>query len=75
MTDKFKKTLLFDLDGVLNTYDGNYDKNFISPIKDGAYKLLKELSEDYNLSPSRITRIIQNGLEKVRNELKKQCLV
>ncbi|MCQ2958041.1 MAG: sigma-70 family RNA polymerase sigma factor [Candidatus Gastranaerophilales bacterium] len=38
-------------------------------------KKLKELSEDYNLSPSRITRIIQSGLEKVRNELKKQCLV
>jgi len=38
-------------------------------------KKLKELSEDYNLSPSRITRIIQNGLGKVRNELKKQCLV
>ena len=38
-------------------------------------KKLKELSDDYNLSPSRITRIIQNGLEKVRNELKKQCLV
>ena len=38
-------------------------------------KKLKDLSEDYNLSPSRITRIIQSGLEKVRNELKKQCLV
>jgi len=38
-------------------------------------KKLKELSDDYNLSPSRITRIIQNGLAKVRNELKKQCLV
>ena len=38
-------------------------------------KKLKELSADYNLSPSRITRIIQSGLEKVRAELKKQCLV
>ena len=38
-------------------------------------KKLKDLSADYNLSPSRITRIIQSGLEKVRNELKKQCLV
>lgn len=38
-------------------------------------KKLKDLSADYNLSPSRITRIIQNGLEKVRNELKKQGLV
>jgi len=38
-------------------------------------KKLKDLSVDYNLSPSRITRIIQSGLEKVRAELKKQCLV
>ena len=38
-------------------------------------KKLKDLSADYNLSPSRITRIIQSGLEKIRAELKKQCLV
>ena len=42
----FKKTILFDLDGVLNTYDGKYDKNYIPPIKDGAYKLIQELSQD-----------------------------
>ena len=44
-----KKTILFDLDGVLNTYDGRYDKNYIPPIKDGAYKLVKELSQDYKI--------------------------
>ena len=44
-----KKTILFDLDGVLNTYDGNYDKNYIPPIKDGAYNLIKELSQDYKI--------------------------
>ena len=37
-------------------------------------KKLKDLSSDYELSPSRITRIIQNGLEKVRAELKRQNL-
>ena len=49
MTDRFKKTILFDLDGVLNTYNGNYDKNCIPPIKDGAYELIKELSQDYKI--------------------------
>ena len=49
MAETFKKTILFDLDGVLNTYDGKYDKNNIPPIKDGAYKLIKELSEDYKI--------------------------
>lgn len=27
------KTILVDLDGVLNTYDGNYIENQIPPIK------------------------------------------
>ncbi len=49
MADKFKKTILFDLDGVLNTYVGKYDKNYIPPIKDGAYELIKELSQDYKI--------------------------
>ena len=33
-----KKTILFDLDGVLNKYDGNYDKAYIPPIKEGDYE-------------------------------------
>ena len=45
----FKKTILFDLDGVLNMYNGNYDENFIPPIKDGAYEFVKELSKDYKV--------------------------
>ncbi len=44
-----KKTILFDLDGVLNTCDGKYNENSIPPIKDGAYKLIKELSQDYKI--------------------------
>ena len=71
MADKFKKTILFDLDGVLNTYDGKYDKNNIPPIKDGAYKLIKELSEDYKIvifttrnSLIASKWIIENGLDE-----------
>lgn len=44
-----KKTILFDLDGVLNTYDGRYDENYIPPIKDGAYKLIKDLSKKFRI--------------------------
>ena len=40
-----KKTILIDLDGVLNTYTGNFDKDFIPPIKEGAFDFLKNLSE------------------------------
>ena len=46
---KFKKTILIDLDGVLNTYTGKYDDGFIPPIKDGAKEFLVELSRDYKI--------------------------
>lgn len=38
-------------------------------------KKLREISEEFNLSPSRISRIIQSGLNKIRKELVKQNLV
>ena len=44
-----KKTILIDLDGVLNTYTGNFDKDFIPPIRDGAFEFLKKLSEEYQI--------------------------
>ena len=36
-----RKTLLIDLDGVLNDYIGNYDKDFIPPIKVGVKEFWK----------------------------------
>ncbi len=39
-----KKTILIDLDGVLNTYNGNFDKDEIPPIKQGAKEFLADLS-------------------------------
>ena len=38
-------------------------------------KKLREISDEFNLSPSRISRIIQAGLNKVRKELVRQNLV
>lgn len=38
-------------------------------------KKLRELSEDFNISPSRISRIIQAGLNKIRKELEKNHLI
>ena len=42
-----KKTLLIDLDGVLNQYTGNFDKDHIPEIKHGAKEFLTKLSEKY----------------------------
>ena len=47
--NNFKKTILIDLDGVLNTYDGNFDENYIPPIKKGAFKFIKKLSAEYKI--------------------------
>ena len=45
----FKKTILIDLDGVLNEYTGSYDKNYIPPIKAGAKNFLELLSKSYEI--------------------------
>jgi len=41
--------LLIDLDGVLNNYHGNFDKNHIPEIKQGAYKFLERMSKKYSI--------------------------
>ena len=38
-------------------------------------KKLREMAEEYNLSPSRISRIIQSGLNKIKIELIRRKLV
>lgn len=44
-----KRKILLDLDGVLNTYIGNYDAEHIPPIKDGAIEFLQKLSENFEI--------------------------
>ena len=45
----YKKTLLIDLDGVLNQYDGKFDEKFIPPMKEGAKEFLQNLAKDYEI--------------------------
>ena len=47
--DEHKKLILLDLDGVINTYNGNFDKNFIPEIKEGAKEFLERLSKEYEI--------------------------
>ena len=70
MANSFKKTILIDLDGVLNNYAGNYDKNKISGIKEGAFEFLEKLSEKYIIKIFTVRNkmqvvkwILNNGLE------------
>lgn len=43
------KSLLVDLDGVLNTYCGSYIEGEIPPPKEGAEKFLEKLSQHFNV--------------------------
>ena len=57
-----RKTILIDLDGVLNTYDGNYSENYIPEVKKGAKEFIKKLNIDYDL----ILFTTRNSLEASR---------
>ena len=74
--NKFKKTILLDLDGVLNTYSGKFDEQVIPPIKDGAFEFIKNLSEDYKIkiftTRNRLLAsewIINNGLKEFVDDI------
>lgn len=44
-----KKTILIDLDGVLNEYTGNYQPNFIPSPAKGVRNFLSTLSKNFNI--------------------------
>ena len=71
MNSSFKKTILIDLDGVLNTYTGKFDENYIPPIKEGALEFIKDLSEQFKIKIFTTRNsllasewVIQNGLKE-----------
>lgn len=73
---KFKKTILIDLDGVLNTYDGNYRADYIHPIKNGAKDFLKNLYKNYEIKLFTTRNkllvakwLIENNLDKYINDI------
>ncbi len=57
-----RKTILIDLDGVLNNYDGKYDENNLPDIRLGAREFIEELNKDYDL----ILFTTRNSLEASR---------
>lgn len=60
------RTLLIDLDGVLNTYTGNFNPDFIPPIKDGAKEFLSNLVNNYEIKifTTRDKSLAQKWLEE-----------
>ena len=49
MNKFYKKRILIDFDGVLNNYTGNFNENYIPPIKEGALEFIQKLSEKFEI--------------------------
>lgn len=60
------KTVLLDLDGVLNTYKGEYDEHSIPQPQKDAEKFLEILSLEYKvvIFSTRNPKLIENWLKK-----------
>ncbi len=68
---KIKKTILIDLDGVLNYYDGKYNSDYIPPIREDAIDFIKKLSDSFEIKLFTARNlllaskwVIENGLEQ-----------
>jgi len=68
-TDKTKKTILLDLDRVLNNNQGDYDEDFIPEPKEGAEEFMKKLSEKYNVKIFTSRNIIPTSIWLINNNL------
>ena len=71
MTEKYKKVILIDLDGVLNNYNGNFDKDFIPEIKTGAREFLEKLSRDYEIKIFTTRNRLMSSKWLIQNKLDK----
>lgn len=67
----YKKVILIDLDGVLNTYDGTFDENVIPPIRKGAVDFLKKLSQKYKIKIFTTRKLMLASMWIIENRLEK----
>ena len=68
----YKKTILIDLDGVLNNYT-HYEENNIPSIKDGAKEFLQKLylSEEYEIILFTTRNLLLASKWLIKNEIDK----
>ena len=69
-----KPLILIDLDGVLNTYCGNYEPDHIPPIRKGAKEFIIKLAKKYSLKlfTNRNTKLAKKWL--IENKIDKYFL-
>ena len=66
-----KKTILIDLDGVLNQYNGTFNENIIPEIKDGAIEFIQNLHQNYTIKVFTTRNKILTAKWLVKNNLDK----
>lgn len=66
-----KKTILVDLDGVLNEYNGNFDENIIPKIKDGAIEFIQNLHQNFTIKIFTTRNKILTAKWLIKNNLDK----
>ncbi len=71
MNNNFKKTVLIDLDGVLNNYCGNYDENIIPSIKEGAKNFIRDLSKKFKIKIFTSRNLLKSAKWVFDNKLEK----
>ena len=64
-----KKILMIDLDGVLNEYAGNFDKNVMPECKKGAEEFLEKLSQNYEIKIFTARNRLQASKWLIENKL------
>lgn len=69
-----KKTILIDLDGVLNTYQGNFNPNLIPEIKDGAKVFIEQLSKKYDIKIFTTRNKLLTAKWLIENEIDKYII-
>lgn len=69
----YKPTILIDLDGVLNKYNGNYDENIIPEFNEKAINFLEKLhfSNKYNLVLFTTRNLLKSAKWLIENKIDK----
>jgi len=73
MQKTYKPTILIDLDGVLNKYNGNYDKNFIPETNKDAKSFLEKIYslDKYNLVLFTTRNLLLSAKWLIKNDIDK----
>ena len=71
MEKQYKKTILIELDGVLNQYNGHFDINIIPPIREGVKDFFESFDDnfEFKLFTTRnkilaVKWLIENNIDK-----------